>query len=129
MSSSQVIRLDTIDMLNMEKEVHVSETKARILSLFCGVLLFCANLIIFVAAQVATENHQNMAVVSAIANGTIPLGLAGSYFIYKERLTIWQVIGSLSCLTGILILSLSVLGKKEIAVFTTMVDVNAIAEK
>jgi hypothetical protein len=54
-----------------------------------------------------------MAVVSAIANGTIPLGLLGSYFIYKEKLTIWQVVGSLACLTGILTLSLSVLGKES----------------
>ena len=54
-----------------------------------------------------------MAVVTAIANGTIPLGLLGSYCIYKEKLTVWQVAGSLACLAGILILSLSVLGQEE----------------
>ena len=54
-----------------------------------------------------------MAVVTAIANGTIPLGLAGSYFIYKERLTCLQVLGSLACLAGILTLSLSVLAEPK----------------
>lgn len=54
-----------------------------------------------------------MAVVQAIANGTIPLGLLGSYFIYKERLTRRHVVGSLACMAGILILSLSVLGVEE----------------
>ena len=54
-----------------------------------------------------------MAVVSAIANGTIPLGLAGSYLIYKERLTCLHLVGSLACLSGILILSLSVLVEKD----------------
>lgn len=63
----------------------------------------------FIAAQIATENNQNMAVVSAIANGTIPLGLLGSYCIYKEQLTLVQVLGSLACLIGILTLTLSVL--------------------
>ena len=100
----------------MEREVRVGETKARMLGLLCGVLLFCANLIIIVAAQIATKNNQNMAVVTAIANGTIPLGLLGSYFIYKERLTIYQVIGSLSCMAGVLVLSLSVLGKKDLSI-------------
>lgn len=72
----------------MQREVRVGQTIATFLGLIAGVLVFCANLLIFVAAQIATENNQNMAVVSAIANGTIPLGLAGSYFIYKEKLTI-----------------------------------------
>ena len=112
----------------MEREVKVGETKARMISLTCGVLLFCANLIIFVAAQIATENHQNMAVVTAIANGTIPLGLLGSYFIYKERLALWQILGSLCCLTGILILSLSVLGKKETHVGAVLIAAD-VAEK
>jgi len=111
--SSQVVRLNQINVAKMEKEVRVSQTIATCLGIIAGVLIFSANLVIFVAAQIATENNQNMAVVTAIANGTIPLGLLGSYLIYKEKLTNWQVIGSLACLAGILILSLSVLGKSE----------------
>ena len=59
-----------------------------------------------------------MAVVSAICNGTIPIGLAVSFLFYKEKLTSLQVIGSLACLAGILTLSLSVLGEKEGASLT-----------
>lgn len=87
-NTTSVVRLDSLNVLNMEREVHVSQTLATILGLVCGVFLFSANLIVFVAAQIATENDQNMAVVTAIANGTIPLGLLASYFIYKEKLTI-----------------------------------------
>lgn len=87
--NGSVVRLDALNVLNMEKEVRVSQTLATILGLVCGVMLFSANLIVFVAAQIATENNQNMAVVTAIANGTIPLGLLASYFIYKEKLTFW----------------------------------------
>ena len=54
-----------------------------------------------------------MAVVAAMSNGTIPLGIFGSYCIYKEKLTILQVSGSLISLAGILTISLSVLGEKS----------------
>ena len=59
------------------------------MSSICGVLLFSANILALVGSQIATENNQNMAVVVAIANGTIPLGLLASYFFYNEKLTIW----------------------------------------
>lgn len=55
-----------------------------------------------------------MAVVTAIGNGPVILGLLGSYIIYKERLTLYHTGGSLLCLTGILILALSVgVGKDD----------------
>ena len=97
----------------MQQEVKHSETLAISLSIIAGILIFNANLLIYVAAQVATENDQNMAVVTAIANGTIPLGLLGSKFIYKEKLTILQIAGSMGCMAGILILSLSVLRDQD----------------
>ena len=96
----------------MEKEVKVSESTATLLSLLCGVLLFCGYLTMTVTAQIATQNNQNVAIVSAMANGTIPLSLVGSYCIYKERLSLMQVVGSLTCLAGILTLTLSVLKDK-----------------
>ena len=115
---TQVINMSKQNVLNMRKEVRKSERLALILSFICGVFLFSANVLALVGSQIATENNQNMAVVVAIANGTIPLGLLASYFIYKEKLTIWQVSGSLACLAGILILSLSVLGKKDAMIET-----------
>ena len=47
-----------------------------------------------------------MAVVIAITNGTVPMCLLGSFLIYKEKMTILQVVGSLICLAGILTMSL-----------------------
>ena len=47
-----------------------------------------------------------MAVVSAMANGTVPMCLLGSLLIYKEKLTALQIAGSLICLLGILTMSL-----------------------
>ena len=49
-----------------------------------------------------------MAIVTALANATIPLCLLGSYVIYKEELTCPQVSGSLICMAGITVLALSV---------------------
>lgn len=45
------------NVANMKKEVRVGETIATCLGLIAGVLIFCANLLIFVAAQIATENN------------------------------------------------------------------------
>lgn len=87
-NKDEVVRLDALNVINMEAEVKVSQTISVSLGLLGGAILFCANMLMFIAAQIATVNHQNMAVVSAIANGTIPLGLLGSYFIYKEQLTV-----------------------------------------
>lgn len=109
----EVVQLNALNLLNMEREVQVSETIAFSLGLLGGMLIFCSNLIVSIAAQIAKENQQNMAVVSAIANGTIPLGLLGSYFIYKEQLTFLHLIGSIACLAGILTISLSVLVTSE----------------
>ena len=47
-----------------------------------------------------------MAVVVAITNGTVPMCLLGSFLIYKDKMTILQVVGSLICLAGILTMSL-----------------------
>lgn len=108
----------------MQREVKHSETLAISLSIIAGILIFNANLLIYVAAQVATENDQNMAVVTAIANGTIPLGLLGSKFIYKEKLTILQIVGSMGCMAGILILSLSVLRDQDAGVISFIPGLN-----
>lgn len=48
--------MNALNVINMEKEVKVSQTLAVLLSLVAGVLIFAANLIIYVSAQVATEN-------------------------------------------------------------------------
>ena len=50
-----VVRMNALHMLNMEKEVSVRELVARMLGLLCGVFLFCANLLLFVAAQIAVK--------------------------------------------------------------------------
>ena len=92
----------------MQKEVKASETLATVLALLCGGLMFCANLLICISTQIATENNQNMAIVSGISNGNIPLGLLGSFLLYKETLSKRQVSGSLICMIGTLTLSLSV---------------------
>ena len=94
----------------MQKEVKASQAIAISLALLCGVLIFNANLLVLIAGQIATANNQNMAIVTALTNGTIPLCLFGSYFIYKEKLTAAQFWGSLICLAGIIILALSVKG-------------------
>jgi hypothetical protein len=45
-----VVRLNKLNVAKMEKEVRVSETIATCLGLIAGVLIFSANLLIFVAA-------------------------------------------------------------------------------
>ena len=54
-----------------------------------------------------------MAVVTAMANGTVPMCLLGSLLIYKEKLTKLQIAGSLICLVGILTLSLPTVFMKK----------------
>ena len=93
----------------MDAEIKRSTFKAKLFSFMCGVLFFCANIFVNLAAITATKYHENMAVVTSISNGTILIGFAGSYFVYKESINRWQILGSLACLTGILLLSLSVL--------------------
>lgn len=70
-------------------------------------------MLVLIAGQIATQNNQNMAIVTALANGTIPICLLGSYFIYKEKLTPYDLSGSLICMTGIIILAFSVSQDKE----------------
>ena len=103
---TEIVRLNALNVLNMEKEVQVGEMVATLMALSAGVFLFCANMLIQISAQIATENNQNMAVVTAMANGTVPMCLLGSLLIYKEKLTVLQITGSLICLLGILTLSL-----------------------
>ena len=60
-----------------------------------------------------------MAVVTAMANGTVPMCLLGSLLIYKEALTMLQIVGSIIVLCGILTLSLpTVFMKKDTAEIT-----------
>lgn len=70
-------------------------------------------MLVLIAGQIATQNNQNMAIVTALANGTIPICLLGSYFIYKEKLTTLDLTGSLVCMSGIIILAFSVSQDKE----------------
>ena len=53
----EVVRLDELNVLKMQGEVRVSETISVALGLAGGVLMFCANMLMFIAAQIATENH------------------------------------------------------------------------
>ena len=92
----------------MQKEVRVSQAIAISLGLLSGVLIFSGNMLVLIAGQIATQNNQNMAIVTALANGTIPICLLGSYFIYKENLTTLDLTGSLVCMSGIIILAFSV---------------------
>ena len=72
-----------------------------------------------------------MAVVTAMANGCVPMCLLGSLLIYKEKVTTLQIAGSLICLTGILTMTLPTvfLGKKDTDTTTTSDDVSVSSEK
>ena len=64
-----------------------------------------------------------MAIVTAMSSGTIPLCLLGSFLIYKEKLTCFQINGSILCFAGILVLAFSVtLTEKKDVVEMTHVD-------
>ena len=89
---SVVINLEqnvqSIDRLKMEAEVKTSTTLAIILSILSGIFMFIANMLISLAAQTATLYNQNMSIVTAISNGTVILGIAASFLIYKEKVSI-----------------------------------------
>ena len=51
------MRLNALNVLNMEKEVQVSEMVATLMSLAGGVFLFCAIMLMQISAQIATENN------------------------------------------------------------------------
>ena len=55
-----------------------------------------------------------MSIVSAISNGTVILGIIGSYAIYKEAVSLKQLVGCILCFAGILVLSLSVFFTEEV---------------
>ena len=54
---TEIVRLNALNVLNMEKEVQVGEIVATLMALTAGVCLFCANLLILISAQIATENN------------------------------------------------------------------------
>ena len=72
-----------------------------------GVFLFCANLLIQVSDQIANENNHDLSVVTTMSNWVVPMCLLGSFLIYKDNLTRFQIAGSLICFAGILTMSLS----------------------
>ena len=84
----------------------------------CGVALFCANLFIFLAAQTAAVKHYNIDILPAISTGLVLIGLAGSYFIYKEKQSRLQYCGSFTIIVGLLLLAFSAtrneIGGKEL---------------
>ena len=50
----------------------------------CGFLSFVANMLVFLASDLATKNNENVGIVTAITNGAVLFALFGSYWIYKE---------------------------------------------
>ena len=87
--------------------------RAIALSYLCGVINFVSNMFVFLAAQTATANNQNTGIVAALSNGGILFGLFGSYFVYKENITRLQIMGSIACLIGLAMLSLSMQSKED----------------
>ena len=87
--------------------------KAIALSYLCGVINFVSNMFVFLAAQTATANNQNTGIVAALSNGGILFGLFGSFFVYKENITRLQIMGTIGCLVGLLMLSLSMKGNEH----------------
>ena len=88
-------------------EQQAGNTVATLMAFAAGIFLFCANLLIQVSDRIASDNNQDLSVVTTMSNWTVPMCLLGGFHIYKEKLTKFQVAGSLICFAGILTMSLS----------------------
>ena len=51
---TEVVRLNALNVLNMEKEVQVGEMVATLMALAAGVFLFCGIMLVQISAQIAT---------------------------------------------------------------------------
>lgn len=77
-----------------------NKTKAVLISLFCGVLNFFAQLILLISFDLAARTNTNLGLASTMLSGCILWGLFGSYCFYDEVITPLQLGGSLMLLSG-----------------------------
>ena len=93
---------------NKGKEIKMKYKKMAMgLSILCGLLNCIGITSMYLGFMEAAQAGYNAGIISALVCGSNLFGLFGSFFIYREKITPLQLLGSFVSLIGIIVLSLA----------------------